>query len=387
MITTVGDRTGQTIPLFDLRLEQQDIDAVVDALRSGWLTMGPRVEAFEQAFAEHLGTRHAVALSSGTAALHLAYRAAGVGPGTEVIVPSFTFVATANAVLYCGARPVFADIVGLEDPSVDPADVERRITPQTRVVTAVHFAGYPAAVDALADLCRDRGLALIEDAAHAPSAYLAGRRLGTFGSAAAFSLFSNKVLSVGEGGLVATDDDEIAARVRQLRSHAMTSTTWDRHRGHADSYDVLDIGFNYRMDELRAGLALARLSRLDAEVERRRKLTLIYRERLAGVSDVLLPYTDEAVGRSSCYVMPLMLRDPERRAELRRVLRDDHGIQTSILYPAIHEFSVYRQRFPDVSLSRTEQAARSEVTIPLYPHMTRAEQERVLHALETGFGR
>jgi dTDP-4-amino-4,6-dideoxygalactose transaminase len=387
MITTVGDRTGQTIPLFDLRLEQQDIDAVVDALRSGWLTMGPRVEAFEQAFAEHLGTRHAVALSSGTAALHLAYRAAGVGPGTEVIVPSFTFVATANAVLYCGARPVFADIVGLEDPSVDPADVERRITPQTRVVTAVHFAGYPAAVDALADLCRDRGLALIEDAAHAPSAYLAGRRLGTFGSAAAFSLFSNKVLSVGEGGLVATDDDEIAARVRQLRSHAMTSTTWDRHRGHADSYDVLDIGFNYRMDELRAGLALARLSRLDAEVERRRKLTLIYRERLAGVSDVLLPYTDEAVGRSSCYVMPLMLRDPERRAELRRVLRDDHGIQTSILYPAIHEFSAYRQRFPDVSLSRTEQAARSEVTIPLYPHMTRAEQERVLHALETGFGR
>jgi dTDP-4-amino-4,6-dideoxygalactose transaminase len=200
-------------------------------------------------------------------------------------------------------------------------------------------------------------------------------------------LFSNKVLSVGEGGLVATDDDEIAARVRQLRSHAMTSTTWDRHRGHADSYDVLDIGFNYRMDELRAGLALARLSRLDAEVERRRKLTLIYRERLAGVSDVLLPYTDEAVGRSSCYVMPLMLRDPERRAELRRVLRDDHGIQTSILYPAIHEFSAYRQRFPDVSLSRTEQAARSEVTIPLYPHMTRAEQERVLHALETGFGR
>lgn len=376
----------QPIPLFDLRLETDDINAVDDTLRTGWLTMGPRTEALESAFAEHLGARHVVALSSCTAALHLAYIAAGVGPTDEVIVPSFTFVATANAVLYCGARPVFADVVGLENPSIDPDDVERRITRRTRAVTAVHFAGYPAAVDVLSGLCRDRGLALIEDAAHAPAAELAGRKLGTFGLAGTFSLFSNKVLAVGEGGLLATDDDETAARVRQLRSHAMTSTTWDRHRGHADSYDVVDIGFNYRMDEPRAALALARLARLEVDVHRRRELTLAYRRRLAGLPEIILPFTDEDVTCSSCYVMPLMLRTPSGRAAFRRALSECHGVQTSVLYPAIHEFSAYRQRFPGLSLPRTERAARCEVTIPLYPHMTDADHERVVRAIEQSIG-
>jgi dTDP-4-amino-4,6-dideoxygalactose transaminase len=245
----------------------------------------------------------------------------------------------------------------------------------------VHFAGYPAAIGAMAELCRERGLALIEDAAHAPSAHVAGKKLGTFGAAGAFSLFSNKVLAVGEGGLLATDDDEIAARVRRLRSHAMTSMTWDRHRGHADSYDVVDIGFNYRIDEPRAALAMARLPRLAADVARRRELTRAYRARLAGVPDVVLPYTDQQVACSSCYVMPVMLKRPEIRPRLRQVLRDEHGVQTSVLYPAIHEFSAYRARFPRVSLPRTEHAARSELTIPLYPHMTAAEQDRVVDAL------
>ena len=373
------------IPLFDLRLEPEDIDAVVETLRSGWLTMGPRVEAFERAFAEHLGARHAVALSSCTAALHLAYRAAGIGPEDEVIVPSFSFVATASTVVHCGARPVFADIVGLGNPSIDPADVERRITPRTRAVTAVHFAGYPASIDVLADLCRDRGLLLIEDAAHAPSANVRGRKLGTFGLAGAFSFFSNKVLPVGEGGLLATNDDQLAARVRQLRSHAMTSTTWDRHRGHADSYDVGDIGFNYRMDEPRAALALARLSRLEADVGRRREITRAYREHLAGLPGISLPYTDDDVACSSCYVMPVMLA-ADRRGQFRRILRDVHAIQTSVLYPAIHEFSAYRQRFSNISLSRTERAAQCEVTIPLYPHLTGSEQQRILHAIEHAVG-
>ena len=187
------------IPLFDLRLEQEDIDAVTDALRSGWLTMGPRIQAFEEEFAEHLGCRHAVAVSSCTAALHLAYLAAGVGPGDEVIVPAFTFAATANAVIYCGGRPVFCDIRSLEDPSVDVDEVERLITPRTKAVAAVHYAGYPAAVDRLADLCAQRGIALIEDAAHAPSADLAGRKLGTFGLAGAFSFFSPDAFLAGQG--------------------------------------------------------------------------------------------------------------------------------------------------------------------------------------------
>jgi dTDP-4-amino-4,6-dideoxygalactose transaminase len=371
----------QQIPLFDLRLEPEDIDAVSDTLRSGWLTAGPRTEALEHAFATHLGSRHAVAVSSCTAALHLAYKAVGIGPGDEVIVPSFTFVATANAVLYCSAQPVFADIVGPQDPSIDPVDVERRITPRTRAVSAVHFAGYPAAVGVLAELCRDHGLTLIEDAAHAPSAHLGGRKLGSFGAVGVFSLFSNKVLAVGEGGLLVTDDDEIAARVRRLRSHAMTSTTWDRHRGHADTYDVVDIGYNYRIDEPRAALALARLPRLETDIARRRERTLFYRARLADVPEIALPYTDENVACSSCYVMPLMLKRPEMRSRLRRVLREEHGVQTSVLYPAIHTFSAYRKRFPGISLPRTELAAQCEVTIPLYPHIADTDQDRVVEAI------
>jgi dTDP-4-amino-4,6-dideoxygalactose transaminase len=370
------------IPLFDLALTPEDIEAVTRTLRSGWLTMGPRIQDLERAFAEHLGVRHAIAVANGTAALHLAYLSAGVEPGDEVIVPSFTFVATANAAIYCGAEPVFADIVGVEDPSIDPLAAERLITSRTKAICAVHFAGYPAAVDTLAKLCADRGLVLIEDAAHAPSAMLAGRKLGTFGTASAFSLFSNKVLAVGEGGLVATDDDAVAERVRHLRSHAMTSMTWDRHRGHADSYDVIDIGFNYRMDEPRAALALSRLSRMEPEIARRRELTHRYRERLKRQPELIVPYEDEEVDRSSCYVMPLMLRQPERRSAVRHVLREQHGIQTSVLYPAIHQFSAYRDRARATALTHTERAAGSELTIPLYPEMTEHQQDRVMDALE-----
>lgn len=369
------------IPLFDLRLEPEDLEAVQETLRSGWLTMGPRTQALEAELSARLGVRHTVALANGTAALHLAFKAAGVGPGDEVIVPSYTFVATASAVVYCGADPVFADIRGLEDPSIDPAEVERLITPRTRAVAAVHFAGYPAAVDVLEEICREHDLVLIEDAAHAPEAELAGRRLGTFGLAGAFSLFSNKVLSVGEGGFLVTSDEQVAEHVRRLRSHAMTSTTWDRHRGHADTYDVVDIGFNYRIDEPRAALALARLPRMRAEVERRRELTLAYRQSLRDVPELILPYRDEDVAHASCYVMPVMLRSPERRGALRQALSQAHSIQTSILYPAVHEFSAYRKRYPGVSLPHTESAARSELTLPLYPHMTQEEQSRVIAAL------
>jgi len=357
--------TEPGVPLFDLRLEAEDLEAVATALRAGPLAMGARTAAFERAFAAQLGCAHAVALSSATAALHLAYLAAGVGPGDEVVVPAYTFVATANAALYCGATPVFADVVGEHDLGIDPAAVERALTPRTKAVAAVHFGGYAAAVDVLAELCAARGIALIEDAAHTPSATLGGRKLGTFGLAGAFSFFSNKVLSVGEGGLLATDSDEVAALARSLRSPAAGA------------------GLNYRLDEPRAALLGSRLPRLEDDIARRRELVLEYRRRLAGLDGVTLPYRDEDVATSSCYVMPIMLARPERRPELRRFL-SARGIQTSILYPAIHEFTAYRERFPGVSLPRTEAAARAELTIPLFPHMTAAQQDRVLAALEEG---
>ena len=267
------------VPLFDIRLADEDVGAVADALRSGWLTMGPRTRRFEEEFAAHLGTQHALAVSSGTAALHLAYLAAGIGPGDEVIVPAITFVATANAVRYCGAEPVLADVLGQHDLSLDPDDTAMRITGRTKAVCCVHYGGYAAPVERLQTLCSKRGVALIEDAAHAPvaSAGPARRPLGTWGSAAAFSFFSNKVLGCGEGGLVATDDAEAADLVRRLRSHGMTSGTWDRHRGHSAGYDVVGLGFNYRLDEPRAALLLSRLARLREDVSARRRLVRRYR--------------------------------------------------------------------------------------------------------------
>jgi dTDP-4-amino-4,6-dideoxygalactose transaminase len=374
------------LPLFDLRLQPQDLEAVAETLRSGWLTLGPRTAAFEEAFAAQLGARHAIALSSCTAALHLAYLAAGVGPGDEVIVPAFTFAATAAAALYCGGEPVFADIISLANPSLDPVDVERRITPRTKAVCIVHYAGYAAAADRMRELCDERGIALIEDVAHAPSATLHGRKLGTWGLAGAFSFFSNKVLSVGEGGLLCTDDDEVAAFVRSRRSHAMTSGTWDRHSGRTDTYDVVGLGFNYRMDEPRAALLLSRLGRLEAEIERRRELTVRYRELLASVVGIIVPFEDHEVASSSCYVLPIMIEQDGRQAEVSTRLRE-RGIQTSIFYPAIHRFTAYRERFPDVSLPITELASRTQLTLPLYPHMSFADQERVVAELAEAISR
>jgi len=375
-----GTESFPALPLFDLRLQPQDLQAVAETLRSGWLTLGPRTAAFEEAFAEQLGVRHAIAVSSCTAALHLAYLAAGVGPGDEVIVPSFTFAATAAAVIYCGGTPVFAEITSRANPNIDPDDVERLITDRTKAVCAVHFAGYAAAVDRLKELCDAHGIALIEDVAHAPSAQLHGRKLGAWGTAGAFSFFSNKVLSVGEGGLLSTNDDDVAAFVRSRRSHAMTSGTWERHNGSTDTYDVVGLGFNYRLDEPRSALLLSRLGRIEQEIERRRELTVRYRELLGGVDGIIVPFTDEQVPDSSCYVLPIMLERDGLQAEVSAGLRE-RGIQTSIFYPSIHRFSAYRERFPGVSLPLTELASRTELTLPFYPHMSFDDQDRVATAL------
>ncbi len=349
-----------TIPLFDLRIEEEDRAAVAAVLLAGRLALGDAGATFERAFADGLGCRHVIAVGSGTAALHLAYLGAGVQPGDEVIVPAITFVATAAAVRYCGATPVFADVAGDHDLGLDPDDVERRITPHTRAVCAMHYAGYPAAIEALRVLCDRRGLVLLEDAAHAPSATVGARKAGTFGLAGAFSFFSNKVLSAGEGGAVATDDDALATLARRARADGLVD----------------------RLDEPRAALLLARLARMEDDIARRRALTLAYRDKLAGLEGVVVPYTAAAVARASCYVMPVLLAEPARRPAVRAVMRERHAVQTSVLYPAVHRLSAYADA--GASLPRAERIARSELTLPLHSHLTEAEQDRVVAALADG---
>jgi dTDP-4-amino-4,6-dideoxygalactose transaminase len=228
---------------------------------------------------------------------------------------------------------------------------------------------------------------MIEDAAHSPLATVGGKKLGTWGLAGAFSFFSNKVLAVGEGGLLATDDDDVAAFARSRRCHAMTTVTWDRHQGHHKQYDVPGLGFNYRIDEPRAALLISRLARLEEDVARRRELTKRDRRLLTGASGISLPFSDDSVDRSSCYIMPVMVERPELQGPLRVALREAHGIQTSLFYPAIHEFSAYRERFPGLALPKTELAARSQITLPLYPHLTEEQQDRVVDALAAELAR
>jgi dTDP-4-amino-4,6-dideoxygalactose transaminase len=372
------------IPLFDVQLEQHHIDAVADTLRSGWLTMGPRTQEFERVFAEHLDCKHAIALANCTAALHLAYLAAGVGPGDEVIVPAITFVATAAAARYCGAEPVFADVKGTHDLGIDPEDVERRITERTKAVCAVHYGGYAADLTALRAICDDAGIALIEDAAHSPSATPLGdsRKLGTHGLSGCFSFFSNKVLSCGEGGLLATDDDAVADQVRSLRSHAMTTGTWDRHRGHAPGYDVVDVGYNYRMDEPRAALLTARMAGLEEDIAQRRRLAHRYRSMLSDLEGVTVPYEDAEVDVSSCYVMPVIVDDAELRDPLRQFMLDERRVQTSVLYPAVHKLSAYAGTAGE--LPRSELVGRAELTLPLFPTLSEDDQDRVVSSLADG---
>jgi len=373
--------TDWRVPLTEVSIPEQDVQAVLDCLESGWLTMGPRTKAFEDALADYVGTPHAVTVSSGTAALHLACLAAGIGAGDEVIVPAFTFVASASAPRYVGAEPVLCDVRSAQDFNIDPADAARRITARTRAIVAVHFCGYPADVAALRALCDEHGLVLIEDCAQAIGARVdaTGRQVGTVGELGAFSFFSKKQLCVGEGGMVTSADEQLADRVRLFRSHAMTSSTWDRHRGHDPAYDVVDVGFNYRLDEPRAALGLSRLARLAESIDARRATVRAYRERLAQIPGLELPFSDEAVERSSHFAFPVLLADRETRDRFRDELKAG-GIQTT-WYPALHKFTEYRQFAPPDGLPRATEVADRHCALPLSSTMDEAEVELVVEAV------
>jgi len=374
--------SGWRVPLTEIAMPEQDVQAVMDCLRSGWLTMGPRTQAFEQALAGYVGAPHAVAVSSGTAALHLALLAAEIGPGDEVIVPAFTFVASAAAVRYTGAEAVLCDVRDARDFNIDAHDAARRITPRTRAIVAVHMGGYPADVQALRTLCDERELLLIEDCAQAIGARVDAhaRQAGTVGDLGSFSFFSKKQLCVGEGGMVACGEERLAARVRLLRSHALTSGTWDRHRGHDPAYDVVDIGFNYRLDEPRAALGLSRLQRLDESIASRRRLVRGYRERLAALPGLELPFDEQAVERSSHFAFAVLLTDRAARDRFREHLKEQR-IQTT-WYPALHSFSEYRASVPAGELPRASAAAERHCMLPLSASMDERAFETVVEAVQ-----
>ena len=369
------------VPLFKLNFDRREREAACAVIDTGWLTMGEEVVAFEADFAAYLGAPSVscTAVSSGTAALHLALLALGIGPGDEVIVPALTFVADANVVAIAGAEPVLADCAALDDWNVSADTLARRITPRTRAMMVVHYAGFPCAMAAIRELCARHNLALIEDVAHAPGARIDGQACGTFGDIACFSFFSNKNLSIGEGGMLATRDPALHQQLRYLRSHGMTTLTLDRHQGRAVSYDVVRPGLNYRMDEVHAAIGRVQLDKLPAGNQRRAELTALYSRLLVGTG-VAIPFADLAGVESSFHILPVLLPKGVDRLAVIAGLKAC-GVQSSIHYPPFWEFSAYRDRFSPDDAPVAAAILPRQLTLPLYPTMAEADVEYVVASL------
>ena len=346
--------------------------ALADVIDSNWITMGGRVEAFERAFARDYGVSDAVAVNSCTAGLHLALDALDIGPGDEVLVPSMSFVATANCVLYTGATPVFVDVVSTELPLIDLADANRKLTRRTRAVIVMHYAGYMVDADAWRRFANRNNLHLIEDSAHA----VGSERGPVFGDAAVFSFYGNKNMTTAEGGMVIALNGQVEERIRRSRGHGMTSGTAERLHSRTPTYDVTMLGFNYRMTELNAAIGLVQLKRLPEWNRKRQDLTRIYRRHLSRYCPaVLLPFPEPRP--STHHILPVLLPASADRAAVMLRLRDA-GIQTTFHYPPIHHLSYYRDRFPGVCLPATEAFAAGELTLPLHPKLTEEQVEQVV---------
>lgn len=390
-------------------IEQDDIDAVVEALKSGWLTTGPKVGQFEEAFAGFCGAGHAVALANGTAALHAAMFALGIGPGDEVVVPAMTFAASANCAVYAGARPVFADV----DPGtllIDPADVERKITPRTRAVVAVDYAGLPCDYDRLRALCAARGLKLVADACHAVGGSYRGRPVGSLADISAFSFHPVKNMTTGEGGAATTDDPGLAARMRRFRSHGITADFRERMQSGSWFYEMTDLGFNCRLTDFQCALGLSQLRKLPGWVRRRNEIARRYTESLAGVVMAVHPAvgaghevpgcgnggkaTASAGSRPRPSASPpaypfvhayhlFMIRVPApQRAEIFTALRAA-GIGVNVHYIPVHLHPFYRTRFGagPGQCPVAESSYEELITLPLFPGMRDADTDRVIDAV------
>jgi dTDP-4-amino-4,6-dideoxygalactose transaminase len=367
------------VPYFDLVLGDEEKQAALHVLDSNWLTSGPRIQEFEAAFARALSSPHAVAVSNCTAALHLALLALGVGPGDEVVVPSLTFVAAANAVRYCGATPVFADVCSETDLNVDPVDIERKSTPRTRVVMAMHYGGYPCDMGRVLALTAGRQLKVVEDACHGPLAEYQGEKLGTLGDVGCFSFFSNKNMTTGEGGMVVTRSAKVAERIKTLRSHGMTASTYERFKGHAFGYDVIELGYNYRLDEVRAAIGLVQLAKLAQNNAQRGGLVEYYRTRMRSeLPGIVIPFPDRG-GPCGYHIFAILLPEGVMREPVMQAM-GKLGVQTSFHYRPIHTFTAYQGAAG--ALPVLDRVAPRLLSLPLYPSMSESQIDEVVAALK-----
>ena len=349
--------------------------AVIETIDSGWITMGERVQQFEREFALMHGFEEAVAVNSCTAGLHIALAALGIGEGDEVLVPSATFVATINVIKYVGATPVFVDIESMTEPHISLSAAEQAVTEKTAAVIIMHYGGYLCDVKAWRQFADKHNLKLIEDAAHSPAC----DGVAVEGDITSFSFFSNKNMTTSEGGMLLAQTPELIARLRNLRSHGMTTVTLDRHKGHAYSYDVIDLGFNYRLDEIRAAIGIEQLKRLKEWNVSRKQGAELYKSLLRGNDvGIELPFSDNShtVGHLMAVLLPASISRELVMDKLRA-----QGIQSSIHYPPAHKFSYYQEQYPNVSLPITEEYCARELSLPLHPGLDDQDIERVCQAI------
>jgi dTDP-4-amino-4,6-dideoxygalactose transaminase len=373
------------IPFYVPSVGEEEIEAVAATLRSGWLTTGPQAVQFEEEFAAYVGAANAVACSSGTAALHLALRGMGIGPGDEVITSPYTFVASTEVVLYLGAKPVFVDI----DPrtlNIDPAAMEAAVTPDTRAILPIHVAGYPCEMDPIMDAAADHGLGVLEDAAHALPASYRGRRVGSIGTATAFSFYATKNLTTGEGGMVTTDNPAVANKMRTLRLHGISGDAWKRYmKGGRWFYEVVDQGYKYNLPDIQAAMGRVQLRRLDQLDQARRRLDRRYRDALTD-SPVVLPPEENADHRPSFHLFVIRL-DPAGtqwdRAAFIEALRE-RGISTSVHFIPVHLHPYYRDMgYRRGMFPAAEAAFDAAVSLPFYPAMPDSSVDYLLDTVRT----
>ena len=368
------------IPLFQLNFGEEEITAVTETIRSKWISTGPRCEELEKQFVDMFNVGYAVSMSNCTDALHLACILCDIKAGDEVICPSLTFAASVNCIKYVGATPVFCDIVGHEHINIDPNEIEKLITKKTKAIIVVHMAGFPAKMDEIMAIAKRHNLKVIEDACHGPLSEYKGKKLGTIGDVGCFSFFSNKNISTGEGGILITNNESMAAKARLLRSHGMTTMSYQRASGHATSYDIVDLGYNFRLDDIRASIAVVQMKKLQKDLEERILVRKRYVEQLSKISGVIVPFVDNTEFVSN-YIMPVILKDST--SEIRDRIRDTlhaAGIQTSVHYPAIHKFSIYKEL--NAFLPQTEYVTDNELTLPMYATLTNEQVDFIVETLD-----
>lgn len=368
------------IPLFKLNFGEEEIEAVTETIRSKWISTGPKCEELEQSFIDMFKVNYAISMSNCTDALHLACLLCDVKPGDEVLCPSLTFAASVNCIKYVGASPVFCDIESPNHINIDPIEIEKKITSKTKAIIVVHMAGFPAKMDEIMAIAKKHNLKVIEDACHGPLSEYKGKKLGTIGDIGCFSFFSNKNISTGEGGMLITNNDEMAQKARLLRSHGMTTMSYQRAGGHATSYDIVELGYNFRLDDIRASIGVVQMKKLQADLEKRVQVRNEYLKQLSSIDGITIPFADNTEFVSN-YIMPIVLKDStaEKRDTVREKLHTT-GIQTSVHYPAIHHFSVYREN--NSYLPVTEYVTSNEVTLPMYASLTDQEIEFIVKKLK-----